>query len=95
MDFPLGRAVSSHGPARPPRPSQDFFGRVPRWRLRLAGLRFGLVAGHLLRSEVEAALTGVAVALCTSEEPVGWGFGRAVWEVWAGGWSYIFFKNCL
>ncbi|CAJ1428324.1 unnamed protein product [Effrenium voratum] len=48
---------------------QDFFGRVPRWRLRLAGLRFGLVAGHLLRSEVEAALTGVAVALCTSEEP--------------------------
>ena len=43
---------------------QTFFSSVPRWRLAMKGLRFGLIAGHLLHSEVEAALTGTVVALC-------------------------------
>ena len=43
---------------------QTFFSAVPRWRLTMKGLRFGLIAGHLLHSEVEAALTGTVVALC-------------------------------
>ncbi|CAK9104292.1 Polynucleotide 5'-hydroxyl-kinase nol9 (Nucleolar protein 9 homolog) [Durusdinium trenchii] len=43
---------------------QDFFSDVPRWHLPLTRFRFGLFAGHLLPSEVEAALTGAVVALC-------------------------------
>lgn len=35
-----------------------------RWHLPLTRFRFGLFAGHLLPSEVEAALTGAVVALC-------------------------------
>ena len=45
--------------------TQTFFSSVPRWRVAMKGLRFGLIAGHLLHSEVEAALTGTVVALCS------------------------------
>eukprot|EP00439_Symbiodinium_sp_Y106_P085243 s923_g27.t4 len=47
---------------------QTFFSMVPRWRLQMKGLRFGLIAGHLLHSEVEAALTGTVVALCSQPQ---------------------------
>ena len=46
---------------------QDFFSTVPRWRLQMKFLHFGLVAGHLLHSEVEATLTGTVVALCQTD----------------------------
>lgn len=46
---------------------QDFFSTVPRWRLQMKFLHFGLVAGHLLHSEVEATLTGTVVALCATD----------------------------
>ena len=35
----------------------------------MKSLRFGLFAGHLLHSEVEASLTGTVVALCSEESP--------------------------
>lgn len=46
---------------------QDFFAMVPRWRVQMKFLHFGLVAGHLLHSEVEATLTGTVVALCEAD----------------------------
>lgn len=46
---------------------QDFFATVPRWRVQMKFLHFGLVAGHLLHSEVEATLTGTVVALCEAD----------------------------
>ena len=46
---------------------QDFFQDVPRWRVPLRSLKFGLVAGHLLRHELEATFTGTVAALCSLE----------------------------
>ena len=46
---------------------QDFFEDVPRWRVPMGCLSFGLVAGHLLPNELEATLTGTVVALCSVE----------------------------
>ncbi|CAK0843708.1 unnamed protein product [Prorocentrum cordatum] len=48
-----------------------FFRCVPRVRLPLRGLRFGLVHGGCLApGEVEAAFTGTVVALCRAEAPL-------------------------
>eukprot|EP00931_Biecheleriopsis_adriatica_P000326 TRINITY_DN100345_c0_g1_i1.p1 TRINITY_DN100345_c0_g1~~TRINITY_DN100345_c0_g1_i1.p1 ORF type:complete len:253 (-),score=37.87 TRINITY_DN100345_c0_g1_i1:47-748(-) len=56
-------------PCRPPEaiPVRDFFGCLPKLRLPLQSLRFGMVTGRLPASEVEAALTGTVVALCRGE----------------------------
>jgi len=51
---------------RPPAGStaRCFFEKVPRARLSLNSLRFGLLHGPLACTEVEVAFTGMAVALC-------------------------------
>eukprot|EP00929_Paragymnodinium_shiwhaense_P054966 TRINITY_DN27568_c0_g1_i1.p1 TRINITY_DN27568_c0_g1~~TRINITY_DN27568_c0_g1_i1.p1 ORF type:complete len:712 (+),score=159.60 TRINITY_DN27568_c0_g1_i1:255-2138(+) len=44
--------------------SQQFFATLPRLRLKLSHLRFGLIFGSLEASEVEATFTGMVVGLC-------------------------------
>lgn len=49
---------------------RDFFGDLPRWEVPFVAVRFGLIHGPLLPSEVEAAFTGTLVALCRASRPV-------------------------